>query len=351
MCKTVSTYRPLDTLELTSDSKPNKSAILYNSRRNSKAITKAINGKLLYQNSEIHKDYQKAWYCNESLFQDGNKVTANYCKKRSCIVCARIMAARLMKAYAKPLLELNDLHLVTLTTPNVTGDMLDTEIDRMYNAYTKIKDNIRKTYKLKLKGFRKLEITHNSRTNTFNPHYHILVDGKEAATLIRDLWLNQFSNANVRGQDIKKVRSIKEESALLEVFKYVTKVVIKNSFNAEALDIMYCAIKGRRVYQAMGIKKTQEVKIKTYESQIITHRDERIEVWKWCNDSKDWYTPDHSESFNDSQIDSSVLKTIKVINNAKLTEDKKPITIETTIDNMRKSAQKIHRKIPEAYEW
>lgn len=309
----------LDTLEITSDYEQNKSQKIFKSRQNSKAATKAINGKLLYLDSRIHKDYQRAWYCNEYLFQDGQKVIANYCRKRSCLVCNRIYAARLFKAYHKPLLELPDLHLVTLTAPNVKEDDLSDEIHNLYKAYVKIKDNIRKNYKIKLKGFRKLEIAFNHYMSTFNPHYHILVSTYEAAKLIRDLWLDQFQDANIRGQDIRKIDMITEidsKKALLEVFKYVTKTTIKNTFDAKAMDAMYNAIKGTRVYQGIGIKKTQDTKIEKYESNYITHRSERIEVWKWCNDRMDWYTSDN-ESFNDGPIDQKVMELINVVVNSK----------------------------------
>lgn len=308
----------LDTLEITSDSRAKNSSELYQARRKSKAITRAINGKLLYTNSVIHKDYQNAYYCNEYLFQDGSKIIANYCRKRSCLVCSRIYAARLMKAYVKPLLELKNLQLVTLTAPNVPGDQLRSEIDLMYSAYAKIKDNIRKTYKIKLRGFRKLEITFNHRTKKYNPHYHILVEGKRAANLVRKLWLDQFTKANDDGQDVRPITSVK---GLLEVFKYVTKAIVKDTFDPMALDHMYVSIKGLRVYQSMGIKKEVEVKIKKYESTVITHRAERVDVWKWCNEKYDWYTSE-GESFNDGDLVKDAKGIITIIEKAKNVHDK-----------------------------
>ena len=71
--------RRLDTLELTTDfSIKNNAETTLQLRRNSKAISSAINGKLCYIDSAIHKDYQAAYFCNEYIFQDGNKITSKY---------------------------------------------------------------------------------------------------------------------------------------------------------------------------------------------------------------------------------------------------------------------------------
>jgi Replication protein len=300
----------LDTLELTRDFSPkNNAETTLQLRRNSKAISSSINGKLCYIDSEIHKDYQAAYFCNEYIFQDGNKITAKYCKKRSCLVCSRIMAARLFKAYSIPLLELQDLHMVTLTAPTVQAKDLKKEIAKRYKVITKIRDNFRKTYGIKLKGFRKLEITYNFRSNEYHPHYHILVEGKETAEMIKDYWLKLIPEAGAKGQ---KVTKVKDSGALFEVFKYVTKAIVKDTFDTKALDTMYTSLKGVRTYQSFGIKKTQEVKIESYESLTISHKTERIDVWKWCKDKNDWYTAE-GEQMNSGDVTNDTKHSIKVI--------------------------------------
>lgn len=300
----------LDTLEITSEFRPGKeSKNTLDLRRNSKAISQAINGKLCYQESKIHKDYQSAYYCNEYLFQDGKKFTANFCKKRNCLVCSRIYAARLFKAYSKPLFELDDLHMVTLTAPTVTADKLKDEINKRYASITRIKDNLRKTHQIRIKGFRKLEITYNPNTKKFHPHYHILIQGKEAAELVRSYWLKLNPDADKKAQNVKKVES---EKALFEVFKYVTKQIVKDTFCASSLDEMYKAIKGIRTCQSFGIKKLQDVKIDDYESVVLEHKTEKIDVWKWCNDNSDWYTAD-GEQLNTGDINPQTKKSIKII--------------------------------------
>ena len=307
----------LDTLEITSEirqkDEPKKDhkqgTEVLELRRNSKAISKSINGQLCYLNSPIHKDYQNAYYCNDYLYQDGKKITGSYCKKRSCLICSRIYAARLFKAYSDPLLELDDLYMVTLTAPTVKAKELSSEIERRYKTITEIKDLLRKTYSIQLKGLRKLEITYNLQSKEFHPHYHLIVSTKEAAELIKTYWLKKIPKANAKAQDVRKVTGKKP---LFELFKYVTKPIIKNTFNAKALDEMYISIKGIRTIQSFGIKQTQDVKIDKYESVIIDHKTERIDVWKWCNERKDWYTAT-DEQLNIGTVTKDTKESIKVI--------------------------------------
>jgi len=335
---------PLDTLELTSDFRVGEAQNLYQARQKSKAISKSINGQLCYLDSDIHKDYQAAYYCNDYLFQEGKKVTARFCRKRNCIVCSRIKAAEYMKSYGVALLDLPELQLVTLTAPNVCAADLDNEIDYLYVAFAKIKDNIRKNYKdLKIVGLRKLEVTYNHITDKYNPHYHIIVSGKEVADTILNLWLKQFKGAKRKGQD---VRSIKDKGALIEVFKYVTKAIVKQTFNPIAVDQMYRSIKNRRTIQPMGIKKLKVPKLNTYASNEITHRSERIEVWKWCKNEKDWYSVG-GEKFNDTYIDKDANKVIKIIESTKVVKYEKKTRREEsydtriTVDRSNRSCQKV----------
>lgn len=306
----------LDTLELTvpkSDKNYiDSSAIKYMKRQRAKAQTKSINGKLLYLGSDRHKDYQKAFYCSEYLFQNGKKVTSILCRKRSCNVCSRIKAAELFVGYSEQLLSLPDLHLVTLTASNVKLDQLDEELTDFAAIWRAI---YRKIKKVKvLQGFKKIEITYSSKRDDFNPHFHILISGADNARMIVDEWLKRKDNTSEKGQDIRKVES---QNALIEVFKYVTKSIIKDTFDSRSLDAMYRSIHNRRVYSAFGIKKDKKVKVSEESNSIVTHRSSRIEVWKWCNDEHDWYAPS-GESFNDTKIDRKTLKLIDVVNKSKI---------------------------------
>ena len=310
MCdlKTSKSEHALDTLELTVPS----SELLYQKRQRSKAINTSVNGKLLYLNSPLHKAYQNAYYCNTYLFQDGKNVTTHFCKKRSCIICSRVYASKLMIGYMKPLLELEDLHLVTLTDVNVKKGKLNQEVKRIKGIHRKI---YRVMFKrgIRIRGFFKLEQTYNSKDDTFNPHLHMLISGKAIAEEYMRLWLEINVTADRKGQDIRKVR---DKGGLIEVFKYVTKAIIADTFDSRSLDAMYQSIHGLQAYRALGVKKEKEVKLEDSETRTIEHRGERIEVWKWCQDKKDWYTYE-GEKFNNSTIEKDADRIIRIVDKSK----------------------------------
>ena len=59
-------------------------------------------------------------------------------------------------AYKEPLMNLGNLYFVTLTRPNVKGRELKSEIKKLIKGFQKVKDNMRKNYKMKLEGMRKI---------------------------------------------------------------------------------------------------------------------------------------------------------------------------------------------------
>jgi hypothetical protein len=307
---------PLDTLELTVGvSKKVEvpySELKFRSRQKSKAISTAVNGKLCYLGSPLHKSYQAAYYCNDYLFQEGRRVTARFCKKRNCIVCARVYAAKLVAGYSTSLSGLEDLHMVTVTDVNVKADKLADEVTEMLHTYRLIYQSMNDR-KMKIRGFMKLEITHSTRNDNFNPHIHMLISGRENAEEFKKGWLARRSTAHENGQNITKV---KNKGALIEVFKYVTKAVISDTFDSRSLDAMYQAIHGRQVYRALGIKKEVETKFEDQEITGIDHRSERMEVWKWCNIKKDWYSPE-GESFNNVKIKPAANRMVKLVEKSK----------------------------------
>ena len=220
----------LDTLELTLDFFQNKS----HEKQYYKAIRKfKTSSKILSiidsipNDTQAQKRYWKTYQCNSVLLQDGNKFTGSLCRKRFCAECCRIKTAELTNAYKQPILDLGQLYFVTLTTPNVTGSNLKKEIQKMIKAFQLIKNNIRKTYKIKLNGMRKIEITYNQDSNTYHPHLHLIQDNLEASNLIQALWLKQFKKASIKGQDIRSIDT-SNENAFIELFKYATKETTKD---------------------------------------------------------------------------------------------------------------------------
>jgi hypothetical protein len=211
--------------------------------------------------------YNRGCNCSAVVQKTGDRFRSSYCERRFCLICNRIRTAKLINAY-KPVLDtLTDLHFVTLTIPNVPGYELKKAIQGMTKAFQRIKDNLRKIYKVKIEGIRKLEITYNDVRRDYHPHFHIILSGKMAAETLTELWLNQFPTAKKAAQDIKKA----DEKAVKELFKYFTKITTNNKkskkLHINALNSIFNAISGIRIFQPFGIKKQKE---QLSDEQIIT---------------------------------------------------------------------------------
>lgn len=183
---------------------------------------------------------------NESF--DKHKLKrGSFCRTRLCPTCAKrkslrwIFALSLMIEYVNSMYDYEYL-LLTLTAPNVKGDDLHDELKK----YSKAFDNMlkRKKYKAINKGFiRKLEITYNKKTDTYHPHYHVIIAVdkwyfKDKDLYIkRDTWLKDWQRAmkdsSITQVDIRKVYNKSTvdtdltkssiQSGILEVAKYTAK--------------------------------------------------------------------------------------------------------------------------------
>lgn len=257
-------------------------------RQKAKAITLAQIFPLIDLDSRLKKSYWRSFHCNRLILQEGHKMTTKYCNGRWCTVCNRIRMAKMINAYSIQLMNLDDLYFVTLTTPNVKAKELSSEIDGMYKSWRAINHNIRKTYKLRIKGMRKLECTYNPKADTYNPHFHFLINGKSSAKLLIDLWLKRYADANRKAQDMRKAK----EGSLIELFKYTVKGVHKGKYYAEALDQIYQALEGRRTYQPFGISKVADEDVSGIKSQEVTFKGYNNTQWRWSNQVKDWVSSD-----------------------------------------------------------
>lgn len=263
--KTETKLKPLyslDTLEVTSDYFKTKShESLYNSTMRKHSTIATLLQLIDVSCNDWNKQYWKSYHCKNVLLQDGNKLSGSLCRKRWCQTCNRIKTAEMIKGYSEPLKQLQideDLYFITLTTKTVKAGKLKDEIRKRYKAFTRIKDNLRKNYGIKLVGARKLEITYNETTNEYHPHFHFIQQGKREAEMLQKLWLEQFPNASIKAQDIRLIDANNSDN-LVEIFKYATKQTVKDNTTARALHNIYHAIDGKRTFQPYGkLRKVKE---------------------------------------------------------------------------------------------
>lgn len=104
---------------------------------------------------------------------------ANFCKVRLCPMCSWRRSKKIFGQVSKVMdkaLEENDYRFLflTLTCANVDGNNLALQLDELFKAYKKMME--RKSVKLAVKGwFRALEVTHNLISDTYHPHFHVIL--------------------------------------------------------------------------------------------------------------------------------------------------------------------------------
>lgn len=307
-------HTTLDTLEVTSDlfiSKTHEKQY-YKAIRKAKTNTKVKAIISVVNDKTWQKKYWKTFHCNSIILQNQNEFKGSLCRKRWCTHCSRIKTAELTNAYKEPLRNLGELYFITLTRPNVEGRQLRSEVDKLIKSFQRIKDNLRKTYGIKLNGMRKLEVTYNEATNQYHPHFHFIQQGEFEALALQKLWLNYHQQANIKGQDIRLIDS-KNDSSLIELFKYATKETAKDDTTAKALHNIYTAIDGRRIYQTYGkLKKVKEPNEAPNEKTQLEYIKNDFEVWKYESEYKDWI----------STKNMALVGTLDIENNLNLTHGK-----------------------------
>ena len=292
----------LDTIQLTSDSFVTKTRI----KQYYKAIRKeATNTKLIkiqsiiealdYQDSDRYlKRIERTKECLNIAIQDNDNLIQSRCNQdRLCQNCARAKSSQRIEDYKGDLTRLAEdkgLYFVTLTAPTCKERELRATITKRLKAFAKVKDNMRKRYNIKLNGLRKLEVTYNRDTHKYHAHFHFVIQGEAEAYLLRDLWLNQFRDASIKAQDVREIKVTKDDASnLIEVFKYATKGVVKDTEDAHAEYHILRAIDRRRIFQTFGeLKKTRTTEMSETDTKKIDWTAPNREIFAFENKCKDW---------------------------------------------------------------
>ena len=257
-------------------------------RARSKHITRQIMVRLASLQSPLQQQYWNAYHCSDKLIQAGDEVTSRYCGTRGCNICNRIRTAKMMNGYSEQLKDLSDLNFVTLTIPNVKLCDLSYALNTMTSNAHKIQDLLRKKFR-DVYGIRKLEITYNSAMDSYHPHFHIIVNGRDKANLILSRWLKLNPMANVKAQDIRAA----DKNSLNELFKYTTKIEMKIGSSkviyVNALDAIFQNLRGRRTVQPFGMIRKICDEIETIDDLKAQAQDlPYYDFMVWEYDVSDW---------------------------------------------------------------
>ncbi len=249
-------------------------------RARSKFITNTIAVPLSSICSPLENSYKTTLRCSGNLTEAEGSLSGLYCGQRWCVVCSRIRTARMVAGYLPQLEAMSDKWFVTTTVPNVRGDALADRISEMLRVATLINRNLKEKKKLKYSSLRKLECTYNAVRRDYHPHFHFIFDSEEAARAYHAQWLERFPECSPKAQDVRPA----DTKAVKELFKYFTKIaaskryskitgkVVDYSVHIGPLDVMFQAMKGRRVFQPCGIVKAVSEEIEPSFS-LPTERD------------------------------------------------------------------------------
>jgi len=222
------------------------------------------------------------------------------------MVCSRIRTARAINVYTPVLQTWGERYLVTLTVPNCGADELAGTMKLMLHRFTLCKRAMKRAGFV-LVAVRKLECTYNHRRADYHPHLHVIVDGREEADELRRLWLYYWAGTTAGAQDVRPC----DDGALVELFKYFTKLVAPGAggkrgiMPLHALDVIFRAMKGRRVWQPVGFRLSREVEesIEGEELEVagtaaFKRQEERV-YWDWCRELADWIDHETGEALSE----------------------------------------------------
>jgi hypothetical protein len=281
-------------------------------RAKTKAITKALNLALIEVAKEtgardMEKTYRNAFYCQDIIATADNRMYAPLCKNRSCTYCAGVRKAELINKYFPTIKQWEQVYFLTLTTPSVKAADIKSTFKKMNELFRLINAKLRKRAQRgtadMVMGIRTLECNFNPTARTYNPHFHLLVNGEAAAKLLRLEWIEAWKPTylNPEAQHFKQVR--KTERDLVEVIKYGAKIFTEPGKNktekklrrgesviyARALHNIYSAMKGERLFDRFGFNIPKATRKR--ESKLTEF--ETVNIWHYAAPYKDWLHPEH----------------------------------------------------------
>lgn len=226
--------------------------------------------------------------------KEKNKLIAsNPCKNRFCPICAWRKACKdamkistMMEAIKFE--ENKEFLFLTLTTPNIKGEEVRSEIDRFNKAFNKLFK--RRNVARSIKGYiRKLEMTYNKERDDYNPHFHVLLCVDKSYFKKKELyikqkeWLLMWQEATdlpeITQVHIQKVELIREGNAVAEVAKYSAKDY-EMTTSQEVFDVFYSALKGRQLIVYGGMFKEYALKYESGELDKYKSKDKNEYFYK-----------------------------------------------------------------------
>jgi hypothetical protein len=201
-----------------------------------------------------------------------------------------------------------DAHFTTLTIRSIPASRLPRLINKMNEGFQRIKDRHRKRGQrgngVQFVGIKSLECNFNPEKKTYNPHFHIIFKTKEMADTFKNEWLKLWTERWAMSYAQKTTRIYNSEKALIETVKYGSKIFTEpdlkkkaqnNSANkilyVAALDTIFMAMKGHRIFERFGFNLPKKQKTKGVNLTIL----ENYKEWLFNIQKSDWENPESEE--------------------------------------------------------
>lgn len=177
------------------------------------------------------KSASRYYNCGTQIaLQNGAIKSANFCRDRLCPMCAYRRAQKMFAQNMAVYQEIKADHskyrqlFLTLTVPNVKLEDLKQTLADMSKGWNRFRNN-RAVKREPIKGYaKKLEITYNEKTNTFHPHYHVMLTVDGWASRIEDFvhwWTVSMQSAVQLVCFIEAVQG--DAKSVKEMSKYMSK--------------------------------------------------------------------------------------------------------------------------------
>ena len=255
------------------------------------------------------KAYWNTYHCQSKVISSDGKLYGNYCKNRFCTVCLAIRKADIINRYLPVIKQWKDPRFVTLTVRSIHIQNLVKFFDGLEKAFDLTKNKYKKRNQrgkdLKLIGIKSLECNFNPLKQTYNPHFHFLVPDYETAKILIAEWLQKWTRKFTSPISQHSRRVNDTERDLIEIIKYGSKLFtepdIKNKSKkkekadpfiyANALDSIFEAMKGRRLFDRFGFNLPKSSTNKTSKIQSL----DNFEEWTFDMRTHDWLNKETGE--------------------------------------------------------
>ena len=191
---------------------------------------------------------------------------------------------------------------LTLTAPSVTGENLRKEVIDYAAAFQKLV-KLKEFQNMNIGYIRKLEVTYNSKKDTYHPHYHVLIcvdksyfRGKKYIKHNRwlEMWREAKQDDNITNVHVAKVKDSDEENVYTEISKYTAKdsdylnekskkkklTAAEQEKQKEIFGFFYDSLKGRQVITYNNIFKELAKQYDNGELDYLKDIDETKYVYR-----------------------------------------------------------------------